>query len=308
MARRLIVGCGYLGLRVARLWRHAGDEVVAVTRSADRAGRLEQEGLRPVIADVTQPESLRALPDCDTVLHAVGYDRAAAPSKRQVYVDGLQSVLRQIEGRCGRLIHISSTSVYGQQDGQTVDEDSVCEPTEDSGCICLDAERLVRNSSLPSAMILRLSGIYGPDRLLSRMETLRTSQPLAGRAEAWLNLIHVDDAARAVLAAAERIADSRTADRSLWLISDDLPVPRRDYYSLLAQLCGAPAPAFDEQSTARHSHGLNKRCCNRRMKDDLGVQLQFPSISQGLPHAVQSSGDLSMPPGAINGKQSLPVL
>lgn len=287
--RRLIFGCGYLGLRVARLWRHAGDEVVAVTRSTDRAGMLEREGLRPVIADVTQPESLRALPDCDTVLLAVGYDRSAAPSKRQVYVDGLQSVLRQIEGRCGCLIHISSTSVYGQQNGEVVNEDSPCEPAEDSGCICLDAERLVRDSNLPSATILRLSGIYGPDRLLSRIDALRTGQRLSGRAEAWLNLIHVEDAARAVLKAGERPVASHTPDRSLWLITDDQPVLRRDYYGLLAQLCGAPAPSFDEQSTARHSHGLNKRCCNRRMKEDLGIQLQFPTISQGLPHAVQAS-------------------
>lgn len=296
MARRLIFGCGYLGLRVARLWRHAGDEVVAVTRSADRAATLEREGLDPVIADVTQPESLRALPDCETVLHAVGYDRSAAPSKRQVYVDGLQSVLRQIEGRCGRLIHISSTSVYGQQNGEVVNEDSPCEPTEDSGRICLDAERLVWNSTLPSAVILRLSGIYGPDRLLSRMDALRTGQPLAGRAEAWLNLIHVEDAARAVLAASDCSVGSHTPGRSLWLISDDQPVLRRDYYGLLAQLCGAPVPSFDEQSTARHSHGLNKRCCNRRMKEDLRIPWQFLTISQGLPHAAQASSESPIRP------------
>jgi nucleoside-diphosphate-sugar epimerase len=162
--RRLIIGCGYLGRRVAQRWLDAGDMVFALTRSIDNAQVLSKLGIEPLMGDVTRADSLNTLPESDTVLHAVGFDRSAVPSKREVYVDGLRNVLDQLTGRCGRFLHISSTSVYGQEDGEQVDEESPCQPQHESGQICLDAEQLVSEAAthgdLPTATILRLSGIY----------------------------------------------------------------------------------------------------------------------------------------------------
>ena len=287
--RRLIVGCGYLGRRVAARWLEAGDEVFALTRSEDNAATLRQRGILPVVGDVTSAASLAPLPECDTVLHAVGYDRSAAASKRQVYVDGLASVLNRMAGRCGQFIHVSSTSVYGQQAGELVDEDSPCEPTHESGEICLEAERLVLDrfsgeDTPTSGNVLRLSGIYGPARLLSRIEALRTGQPLPGPENAWLNLIHVDDAADVVVACADH---GQPGD--LYLVSDDQPVRRGDYYRLLAELVDAPEPTFDAEAVARHTRGIGKRCVNRKLREELGVTLRYPDITVGLAHAVAES-------------------
>ncbi len=285
--RRLIIGCGYLGRRVAQRWLDAGDSVFALTRSTDNAQVLRELGIEPLIGDVTQTDSLSELPDCDTVLHAVGFDRSAAPSKREVYVDGLRNVLDRMADRCGRFLHISSTSVYGQEDGQLVDEDSPCEPQHESGQICLEAEQLVSErlsrGALRAATILRLSGIYGPQRLLARTEAIREKQPLPGNPDAWLNLIHVDDAAAAVVAA----ADSSMEQSSLFLVSDDQPIRRRTYYETFARLLNVDEVRFDADAPARHTRGLGKRCCNQRLRNELAVAFQFPTIETGL---LQSLG------------------
>src|SRR5690606_32277786 len=84
---RLILGCGYLGRRVARLWREQGDRVYALTRSAENAEAFRAEGLEPIVGDILQPESLKALPDCDTLLYAVGFDRTAGRTQRDVSVN-----------------------------------------------------------------------------------------------------------------------------------------------------------------------------------------------------------------------------
>ena len=279
---RLIIGCGYLGQRVAACWLAAGDQVYALTRSAERANQLRASGIEPLIGDVTLPASLQQLPEVDSVLHAVGYDRSAEPSKRQVYVAGLENVLTALKGRCRRFVQISSTSVYGQSHGEIVDETSPCEPTEESGCICRDAEQLVMSTaSAFMTNILRLSGIYGPGRLLSRVDQLKSGTPLPGSPDAWLNLIHVDDAATSVLICSERGAPGRT-----YLVSDDRPVLRREYYGLLAKLVGAAAPNFAPDAVARHMHGLNKRCNNQVLRHELRVELAFPTIDVGLPASI----------------------
>lgn len=287
--QRLIVGCGYLGRRVAAHWIEAGDDVSALTRSEKNAALLRGLGISPILGDVTGPATLQALPDCDTVLHAVGYDRSAEASKRDVYVNGLSSVLDRMADRCDRFIHISSTSVYGQQNGEWVDEDSPCESRTESGEICIAAERLVLDrfstgSTSATGVVLRLSGIYGPERLLSRIDSLKQAQPLPGPEDGWLNLIHVDDAAQAVVMCAEAEVPG-----DVYLVSDDRPIRRGDYYRLLARLVNAPEPTFDPDAVARHSRGINKRCRNRRLREELGVALTYPDIETGLPHAVQAS-------------------
>ena len=317
--RKLIVGCGYLGRRVARAWISDGHSVSALTRSSVRAAELSGDGIRPIVGDICDPSTLAELPAADTVLFAVGYDRSSGHSQQAVYVDGLRNVLQTIACRTGRLIYVSSSSVYGQSAGEWVDESSPCRPVQPGGEYCLAAERLVtsyfnttketfepaaptidpaaaveanpgRNSS---ANVLRLSGIYGPGRLLSRVESLRVGEPLSGRGEAWLNLIHVDDAVRAVRACEELGQPGRT-----YLVSDDLPIRRAEYYGLLAELSGAPPPRFNPDSApARGSGGINKRCLNRRIREELGVVLAYPTINEGLPQSLQASaGPTSVPP------------
>lgn len=278
--RKLIVGCGYLGRRVAARWREAGDDVFALTRSAERADEFRSSGITPVMGDVMQADSIAFPDDVDTCLYAIGLDRSSGFSQRDVYVNGLAGVLGNPTYRPRRLIWISSTSVYGQEAGETIDETSPTEPERDNGKVCLEAERLVldfaKQSSGCTANVLRLSGIYGPNRLIARVAALKSAETMTGRGDAWLNLIHVDDAAGAVLA-----CETKGSPGATYLISDDRPILRREFYGLVAGLEGAPLPTFTETTGP-----IGKRCNNSKAKRELGWSLRYPTIITGVPHSL----------------------
>lgn len=293
---RLIIGCGYLGRRVAHRWVGERGSVHALTRSPERAEEFRRAGIVPLVGDVTGPASLPEFPEVDTLLYAVGLDRRTGQSQRDVYVAGLANVLPRIAGKVRRAIFISSTSVYGQNAGEWVDETSECRPESANGQVCLEAERLFREAQ-PVGVILRLAGIYGPGRLIARIESLRAGIPPDGNPDAWLNLIHVDDAVAAVLACERRDAAGTT-----YLVSDNEPCRRREYYSLLATLIGATAPWPGAAGTRRKgarvtapepappsAGNLNKRCNNRRLREALQVVLRYPNIRLGLPDSLTSS-------------------
>lgn len=266
----LVIGCGYLGGRVAAAWRQAGHRVTALTRN--RADTLAQQGIEPVVGDVLDPASLTQLPEAGAVLYAVGFDRAAGRAMRKVYVDGLANALHAIRCR-GPFIFVSSTGVYGQTAGEWVTEASPTEPREASGQVVLEAERTLRRLR-PDAIVLRFAGIYGPNRVLRRDALLR-GEPLVGDAEKWLNLIHVDDGVSAVLAAAERGKPGET-----YLIADDEPVRRRDFYTLSAELLGAPPAAFQPPATPPAEP--NRRVSNRKAREELGFAPRYASYREGL--------------------------
>ena len=268
-SQHLILGCGYLGRVVARRWLAAGHTVAALTRS--RADELRSLGVEPVVGDVTDP-GLR-LPAADTVLYAVGLDRSAGKSMREVYVDGLANALNALPP-VRRIVYVSSTSVYGQTDGGWVDEAAPTEPAEESGRIVLEAEQLLRKRR-PDAIVLRFAGIYGPGRKM-RWAAIQKGEPIATDPDGWLNLIHVEDGATAVLAAAERGEPGSTYN-----VADDRPVTRREFYTEMAALLGAPAPQFTPAAERN-----NRRISNRRMRDGLGVAPRFPDFRAGLRDAI----------------------
>ncbi|WP_227254722.1 SDR family oxidoreductase [Frigoriglobus tundricola] len=272
----MILGCGYLGRRVARLWRGAGHRVAALTRG--NADALRASGIEPIGGDVLEPGSLRALPGAATVLYAVGWDRAAGRPMRDVYVSGLANVLAALP-TCARFLYVSSTSVYGQSDGGWVTEASATEPTEESGRIVLEAEQLLR-AHRPDAIVLRFAGLYGPDRLLRKQPILR-GEPLVGDADKWLNLVHVADGAAAVLCAEARGVPSET-----YHIADGTPVPRRDFYTRLAELLHAPEAKFDHRA---EPGAPNRRIDSSKARAALGWVPEFASYRDGLPVAVRES-------------------
>jgi nucleoside-diphosphate-sugar epimerase len=281
MPDKLILGCGYLGKRLAALWLAEGHRVFALTRSDPRAAELRRLGVEPVRGDVLDPSSLRALPAVATAAYCVGFDRAAGRTMREVYVDGLAHVLAALPP-AGRFVYVSSTGVYGQCHGEEVDEEAATEPVEESGGVVLEAERLLRGRC-PEAVVLRFAGIYGPDRLL-RAQAVRAGEPTVGDPDRWLNLIHVADGAAAVVA-----AEARGRPGAVYNVADDRPVRRRDFYTLLAHLLGAPEPRFVPPTPAAPLPGherTNRRIVNRRLRGELGVSLRYPSYEDGLPASV----------------------
>jgi nucleoside-diphosphate-sugar epimerase len=286
---KLIFGCGYLGERVARRWQEAGHDVVIVTRSRERADAFRQAGYGAVVADVTQAATLVDLPAAETVLFAVGFDRSAGGSIEEVYAGGVKNVLAALPADVGRFIYISTTGVYGNAGGDWVDEETPPDPQRDGGRASLAAEQVLAESSFADrSIVLRLAGIYGPGRI-PFLDKLRAGEPIPAVSTGHLNLIHVEDAAAVVVAAAAELVqgtgDKLNRKRRVFCVSDGNPVERGAYYHEVARLVGAPPPTFvtpDLNSPRAARAEADRRVKNTRMLAELGVPLAFPDYRAGL--------------------------
>ncbi len=291
--RRLVIGCGYLGKRVAIAWQERGDEVLVTTRSESRASGLAGQGFRSLVADITKPTTLNNLPDVDTVLFSVGFDRSSGLSIREVYVDGLNHTLKALM-QVGRLIYISTTGVYGQANGESVDETSACEPTRPGGQACLSAEAILRDSHFwEQTVILRLAGIYGPERI-PNLKGVESGTPIVAPEHSYLNLIHVDDAVTAVLAATDSAEPPK-----LYNVSDNQPVLRREYYREAARRIGVDPRSIEfVDNGAQHTAGSsgskrksgNKRVCSDAIMHDLQLEWRYKNYAEGLASILGASG------------------
>ncbi len=288
---KLIIGCGYLGLRVASRWLQEGQQVFALTRSKEHASRFNDLGIEPILGDVTDLKSLQQLPKVNTLLYAVGYDRSSPHSQRTVYVDGLKNVLAAVADRCERIIFVSSTSVYGQNCGEWVDEKSSRDPVRENGKVCRDAEdffwKMTTSQHLKEAIILRCAGLYGRGRLLRRIEMLKSGTPIPGRPDGWLNLIHIEDVVQTVLVAESKAEPP--VSQLTWNVCDDQPITRKVYYDKLATCLQLPPPSFAEPPQPDLPEGTNKRCCNKLLKSMLGRELFFSNIETGLVDATKDA-------------------
>jgi nucleoside-diphosphate-sugar epimerase len=288
--RTLIFGCGYLGERVATRCLYAGDDVTVVTRSTENAEQFVQRGLRAIVADVTRPETLKNLPAPDSVLYAVGFDRSSSRSIIEVYAGGVQNVLDALSRDTRRFIYISTTGVYGSAGGGCVDENTPTDPQRDGGKASLAAEQaLAVHPHGRRSVILRLAGLYGPGRV-PFIEDLRAGRPIAAPQSGYLNLIHVDDAAAVVVAAANLppLDGPRT-----YCVSDGHPVQRRAFYEEVARRIGASPPQFtepDPNSPRAARAAANRRVRNDRMLQELDVKLEYPDYRAGL-RAILETGN-----------------
>jgi nucleoside-diphosphate-sugar epimerase len=294
---RIIFGAGYLGLRVGKAWKADGDHTWAVTRDVrnyERVLELGMAGMLTAHGDVTNASSLNWLPTLDgmcgagleSVVFAVGYDRSCRASIEEVYAGGLKNVLAALPPWVTRVIYISTTGVYGPHAGEWVDESTPPDPRRDGGRASLAAEQVLAAHPLGRrSVILRLAGLYGPGRV-PHLDKLRAGEPLPVPSEGWLNLIHVDDAARIVVAADAWLASTdAAAGPHVFCVSDGAPVRRADYYREAVRLLGAPPPRFTSpppDSPAAERAAANRRIRNEKMRLTLHVALEFPSYRQGL--------------------------
>lgn len=282
---RLVVGCGYLGTRVAARWLAAGDRVFGITRSPTRAATLASLGITPLVHDVTSAapsDPLRGLPSLDTVFWAVGFDRASGATHRDVHVHGLGRLLDALAGT-PRVILSSSTGVWGDERGGVVTEATPTHPGREAGRVLVEAEALLRSHAKGPGVALRFAGLYGPDRL-PRLDDLKAGRALAADPDSWLNLIHVDDAAAVVCTVA-----AAAAPRPLYVVSDGHPVLRRDWYGHLARITGSPAPTWD--LSLPRTRGADKRVDPALLFRDLPFTPAHPDPLRGI-EAVMTAGSV----------------
>jgi len=270
----LIIGCGYLGVRAGAVLRSMGWRVTGTTTRPERFDELSALGIEPALLDLARPEESAAWGGRhDAVVYAVA---AGKGDPGLCFREGAVECARRFS-RSDRFIHISTTGVHAQADGSAIDEESPAEPTEERPRAIRDAEErllgLARRAEAP-ALILRLGGLYGPGR--SPVEWLRRpamrERLLRGGREAYMSWVRVEDAAAAVGLAAE---SGRPGE--VYLIVDDEPVRREDFYRFAAERAGLPPPDFPSRPG-----DLGKRCSNRKARAELGFAPRFPTYREGL--------------------------
>lgn len=290
--RVAILGCGYVGLALAR--QLAPDhEVVGVRRSADGIEAVEGTGAEAVQADVTDAADLSAVPDVDALVFAASSGGRGADAARQVYVEGLRTVIETFGARADppeRLVYTSSTGVYGDHDGDWVDESTPLDPTTEKTQVLAAAERVAREEAPERGIdgaVARFAGLYGPDRY-------RLERYLEGPVtEGYLNMIHREDAAGVVRFMLESTGED------LLLAVDDEPVEKWAFADWLADECGVERPpkrtkserlADDLSEAARRRILTSKRCSNDRLRE-LGYELRYPTYREGYRAAVEAYPD-----------------
>jgi nucleoside-diphosphate-sugar epimerase len=224
--RVLIAGCGDVGLRLARRLLARGDEVHALRRSAQAP---DGGGLRWHQGDLAAPSSL---PRFDVIVFTATPDARDEAMYRRVFVQGLAYLLDANPD--ARIVLASSSAVYGDHDGDWVDEDTPPAPPGFNGRVLLEAEALVHGRG---GSAVRLAGLYGPGRL-QLVDRLRAGGARVPRAHPFhVNRIHVDDAASALM---QVLVDPTPAP--VYLGVDDTPLPMHELYDAIAVAWGAPLP------------------------------------------------------------------
>jgi nucleoside-diphosphate-sugar epimerase len=284
--RLLIVGCGDIGLRVARLLR-GRYTLLALTSSAGRCNELRALGIMPLRGNLDQPATLARLAGlADAVLHLAPPASVGATDERTAHL--LQALARH--GRVRRFVYASTSGVYGDAGGERFDETRTVRPATERALRRVDAEQRVRwfgQACGARVTVLRIPGIYAGDRPGGhpRERLARGTPVLAGEDDAYTNHIHADDLARACVAALQRGLPQRVLH-----VCDDTELKMGDYFDLAADLCGLPRPPRITRAEAREQlsplllsfMSESRRLDNRRMKRELRVALRYPTVREGL--------------------------
>ncbi len=282
--RVLIVGCGYVGLPLAAELARAGHEVFGVRRgfTPQAEAELNQAGIRPIAGDISNPETYRAFPQpLDWVVNTVSSSSGGADDYRRVYLEGTRHLLEWLRERpLRKFVYTSSTSVYGQQDGSQVKETSHTEPGTPTGDVLLQTEGLVleafRERQFP-AVILRVAGIYGPDRGHHFKQFIKKEARIPGKGERLMNMVHRDDVVGAIQTA---LKNGRPGE--IYNVVDDEPVAQIHFFRWLSETLGASMPPFVPESAEESKRGRNnKRVSNRKLKMELGYAFKYPNFRKG---------------------------
>jgi nucleoside-diphosphate-sugar epimerase len=280
-----IVGCGYTGLRLAQRLR---DSNVRVRGFATRTASLAQ-----IAAIGAEPQllNLDGTPRrIDFDEHVVYYTVPPAPGGTRD--DRLDRLLEQAVGQPLRFVYLSTTGVYGDRAGVSVDEETPPAPRSQRAACRLAAENSLRywaDSKAVSWCILRIPGIYGPGRL--PLERLRRRDPAIDLRESTPgNRIHVEDLVSACVAA----GSTPRANCRIYNVTDGSNDSLTAYLQRVARICGLPSPPLISRADARSISSTtswsflseSRRVENRRMLDELGFALAYQDLDAGIRASV----------------------
>jgi nucleoside-diphosphate-sugar epimerase len=291
-----IIGCGDIGVRVARLEQARGRRVAGLARNAAGAERLRAFGIEPVMGDLDDPDSLSVLPTTGALLYYFAPPPGGGPWDTR-----MRNFCAVVAGECAsaRVVYMSTSGVYGDCGGAWVTEETPVNAQTSRAKRRLDAETAVgewgRRLGV-AVVILRVTGIYGPGRL--PLARLQQGHPVLSEAESPpTNRIHADDLATVCVAAA-----ARAVDGEIFNVSDGQPGTMTQYFSAAADLLGLPRPPQVTMAEARQVMTPmmlsylteTRRMDNRRMMERLDVTLRYPDLESGLKSVIAQLNEPNM--------------
>lgn len=277
----VIAGCGFLGEAAAGFFLEAGWRVLGLCATEESAARLADRLFPVAVVDISKPITAPVgWERPDIVVHCASSGRGGADAYRAVYRDGLEHLRDAFSP--GRLIFTGSTSVYSQVDGGWVTEDSPAEPDRETGRILLEAEKIALDAGGVAA---RLAGIYGPGRSVLLKKFLDGSALLEAGGNRWINQIHRDDGALALL----RLAQHEAA-AGIYNVCDDTPTTQREIYGWIADHLNRPLPPEGPADLNRKRGWTSKRIRNARLRS-LGWSPRYPGYRDALGELVAAQAE-----------------
>ena len=279
-AEVFIIGCGYVGRRLARAEQARGRTCAALTHFESSAAELEALGITPAPGDLDVPDSLAALNLEGKTVYFLASPSADGETDRRSghFCDAIDSGCVP-----ERMVVISTTGVYGDCGGEWVDERHVPRPRAGRSVRRYDMETTLRawaGTVGCEVVTLRVPGIYGPGRL-PRARIQQGTPVLAEHESPWSNRIHVDDLVRVCMAAADKDGPS-----PIYNVADGRPGTMTGYFNQVADALGLPRPPQISRAEAEAtlSPGMlsylaeSKRIDIRRMREELSVEPQYDLV------------------------------
>jgi nucleoside-diphosphate-sugar epimerase len=287
--RILIIGCGYVGLPLGAELSAAGHEVFGIRRDSAAVAELATRGIQFVQADITDRQALGQIaPDFDAVVNLVSSTRGGVDEYRRAYLEGTRNVVSWLQPNPPqKYISTSSTSVYGQTDGSVVTEESPTAPDSATSRILVETENELR-ASFP-AIILRVAGIYGPERGHLFQQFLRGEATLRDDGSNFINNVHLNDVAGAIAHLLHAGTPGETYN-----VVDNEPVTQADFFRWLSATLRMPMPTSAPANPDRKRGLTNKRLSNVKLRA-AGYSFQYPTFREGYTAEMKRLGINNQP-------------
>ncbi|MGI9087959.1 MAG: NAD-dependent epimerase/dehydratase family protein [Chthoniobacterales bacterium] len=286
MSQRLVVaGCGYVGRATAALFHTAGWEVIGWTSSAESAAQLAAEPYAVCAVDIADAAAVaEAKTAADAVIHCASSGGGGAEEYRRIYLEGARNLAAAFPRSL--LVFTSSTSVYAQNSGEWVTEESSAEPARETGRILRAAEELILARG---GIVGRLAGIYGPKRSALLRKLLSGEAVIDPGDERFINQVHRDDIAAALF---HLIAQARSvAEAQIYNVSDNHPISQRECYQWLAAHLRRPVPPMATGAPARKRGNSNKRVSSTKLQA-LGWAPRYPTFQIAMTESILPAAGL----------------
>jgi nucleoside-diphosphate-sugar epimerase len=279
--RILIAGCGYVGSAAADLFHSAGWSVEGWTHSEPSAARLLDRPYPVTAVDFTDRHQVNARPqNFDLVIHSGSTRGGNEEDYRRMYLNGAVNLLDRFVG--ATLLFTSSTSVYAQREGEWVNEQSPAQPLHATGQVLRETEEAVLGRG---GIVARLAAIHGPGRSATLTRFLRGEIAIDPANDRFLNHVHRDDAAAALLL----LGGAPSRQNAIYNIVDDSPILRSECYQWLRQeLSRTAVPKGHVPPPSAKRGRSNKRISNLKLRE-CGWTPVYPSFAAAMKQSILPS-------------------